>query len=336
MEVFKMKKASLWAAVVALLSSTSIFASVPYPLPNLDNDPRGSFYVGITGIYAKPSESGIGLVTDSWQYLSGTTITSVNKPYSPHHELEGGFNIGYNFPFSPNSIEFSYFHLSNNNNADNTSNGAYSFGSIFFPDATLLIPPPLSSVSQLRYEVNQYDLFLGHQYCQVWGHFEFKPTFGLRYVNLKHNLPFAVPGYFMSKFHGIGPMFGLDGRFGLGYGFGIDGHLDGALLDGNQTSDTSVVFGGITYNYVSPAENRVVPMTNARIGGDYRFAFANKSLLTLEAGYQATVFVNAFDLIRGYLYSPALGGGVSPKIADIQSTDFTYQGPYLNLTYRFM
>lgn len=337
-----MKIKKLWMMGCGLVASVSVFAGAPTQLPADVVAPpnNGSFFVGITGMYAKPSETGIGDATNSWQYASADTITSLSKPAKSSQQWQGGFDVGYNFPNSSNSLEFSYFQLRSNKHAVNGSEGAFSFGSIFFPDVVVVDPSSIGYVgnSHLKYKLNQYDLFLGHQMTDVIGNFSLKPTFGLRYAELTHRFPFIVPGYVNSKYHGVGPTFGLDGNFALWHsGFNIVGHVDGALLEGNVESNSFLYLSGVNLYYKSPSQNRVVPTLTARLGANYEYVFSNQSSLTLEVGYEAAEYFNGVDLIRGDTNAPdSLGTAVrTPKIADIVTNDFAYQGPYATLTYNF-
>jgi hypothetical protein len=335
-----MKIKKLWVMGLGLVASASILAGAPTQLPvdvvaPADN---GGFFVGVTGMYAKPSETGLGDANNSWQYASVDTITSLNKPIKSSQQWEVGFDVGYNFPNSSNSLEFSYFQLRNSKHFLKGTEGVYSLGSIFFPDITLVDPSSINYVanSHLKYKLNQYDLFLGHQMNDVIGNFSLKPTFGLRFAELTHDFPFAVPGYVDSKFNGVGPTFGLDGNFALWHsGFNIVGHVDGALLDGNVESKSFIFLSGTNLYYKSPDRNRIVPTLTARLGADYEYVFANQSSLTLEVGYEAAEYFNGIDLIRGDTNaSDSLGTAVhTPRITSIDTNDFAYQGPYATLTY---
>jgi|GEM_PF-1978055 len=336
-------KTKLWA-LLALIISVSSFAGSPTFLPEDVKAPLepGRIFAGVTAMYAKPSESDIGLALDSWQYLAENEnlITSRAKPFHMDQEWEGGFNMGYVFPNSRNDLEFSYFHLNNVEHVIHGPEGAYSFGAILFPDIAFIDPALLDiqANSRLKYNFNQYDLLLGHKFKELIGNFELITSFGLRYANLQHHLTFVSPGSAISKYSGIGPLMALDGRFNLWQsGFSIVGHLDGSVLDGTVESRSSVFFlPGSYYAFKVPDENRVVPTVRARLGADYGYTFSNQSVLDLELGFEAAEYINPFDIVQGSLLAfSVFPPGVTPKIAGIQSTNFSYQGPYATLSFSF-
>lgn len=296
----------------------------------------GGFYVGLTGILAKPGEDGIGLVTDSWQYTGANgQIVSQSKPFQPSNNLGFGVKVGYNFASSANDLEFDYFHFNNSTTGYNTSAGnPYSFASVFFPN--VVIPDPASvdliSNAKLAYNMNQYDLWLGHTFGSAVSNFTFKPSIGVRYANLSHNMTFAAPGYIKSNFEGVGPEMGFDAHYGLPHGFGIIGHVDDAVLASRVDASSGVEAAafGLNAAYSEPNNNRVSNAITGKLGADYKYVFTSGSSVSLEGGYQATQYSNAFDMIQGNVNY----GGPTQHIVDVSSDDFSLRGPYLTLTYQ--
>ncbi|MCD6045240.1 MAG: hypothetical protein K0R48_403 [Gammaproteobacteria bacterium] len=291
------------------------------------------FYVGVTGIYAKPSESGNGVAGHSLQYTApnGQT-TSENHPYTPSNSGGIGAKLGYDFGASANSIEFDYLHFTNSTSDVSGSEGdPASFGSIFFPD--LIVPDPASLGinvhSKLSYNLNQYDLWLAHTFSSSVPNFSFKPAIGVRYATLSHNLTFDTPGAVKSNFQGLGPEIGFDAHYTLGYGFGIIGHFDDAIL-ASRVDGSSYISNppyGINAAFDSPDNNRVSNAITGRLGADYKYVFSNGSSLALEGGYQAMNYADAFDIIQGNAIA------AEQRIVGISSNDFSLRGPYLSLTY---
>lgn len=73
------------------------------------NSIQNGFYAGVTGIYAKPGESGIGLVTHSLQYAIHGQITSKNDPFTPPIVVASVQKLGMTsgtLPIALNSIIF--------------------------------------------------------------------------------------------------------------------------------------------------------------------------------------------------------------------------------------
>jgi hypothetical protein len=297
---------------------------------------NSGFYVGVTGLYAKPSESGDGLVTHSLQYTDANgQTTSESHPFAPSNSGGIGAKLGYDFGSSANSLEFDYLHFNNSTSDVGGSEGnPVSFASIFFPD--IVVPDPASLGinvhSKLAYNLNQYDLWLAHTFGSPVSGFSFKPAIGARYASLSHNLTFDVPGAVKSNFEGVGPEIGFDAHYALGHGFGIIGHFDDAILASrvDGSSYITVPEFGINSAFDSPDNNRVSNAITGRLGADYQYVFNNGSSLALEGGYQAMNYSDAFDIIQGDV-SPFASAG--QHIVGISSNDFSLRGPYLSLTY---
>ncbi|RUR05647.1 Lpg1974 family pore-forming outer membrane protein [Legionella sp. km772] len=286
------------------------------------NNP-GGFYLGISGVYGQPSETGLGLVTDSWLY--GTT--AISKPFDPDYKWYGIAKLGYDIPGTANNVEINYLFLNNGTHAVNDfSDGSIGFGSILFPDATVPPTPGFVSDALLTYKVSQVDGKVGRKYSDVSGAYQIRTSVGVRWAELKHSLVFAAPGNMISRFQGTGPLFSLDGRYGFGSNFGLVGALDYGLLIG-QANSHSFVNLGTNYGFEWPKRNRVVNSVTGKLGIDYTYNYSNLAQFTLEGGYQVNEYFNAMDTIRG-----TLGFDSIQRINGLETNDFSVQGPYVSLT----
>lgn len=304
---------------VSICEANSVFCAFRSP---------GGFYASGTALYVRPSETGLGMFTDSWQYsVSGGTL-SQSKPFDVSHDWAGAGTIGYDFADSANSIEGTYFGLRSSTNAYNTSGdngGATSFGSVFFPDVTLPNPPFfVISDANLKYKLDQADLKVARLYTEGSGRFTFRPKAGVRFLKLEHRLVFKAPGNVISSYKGAGLLFGLDSRYSVYNHFGLVANVEYAYIAGLLTSHSYLNLAAYeTYN--SPKRDRIVSNFVGKLGVDYRCVFGNGMLTTLEAGYQINQYTNAMDTIRGNV----LPGGT--KIVDISTNSFGFRGPYLTL-----
>ena len=290
---------------------------------------KGSLYAGITGYYVKPSETGLGMVTDSWLYGSPGNFTAIGKPFDPVHKWAGSVKLGYNLPMSANNLEVSYLFLDNKTHAVNDfSDGSIGFGSILFPDATVPPTPGFVSDAYLTYKVNQVDLKAGRKYSDVSGVFAIRPSLGLRYAELKHTLTFAAPGNMISTYNGVGPMLSVDGNYALGHGFGLVGYFDYGLLIGKINAHTYLNSLGTNFNFSWPERDRIVNSLTGKIGLDYTHHFASSSSFTIEAGYQISEYINSMDTIRGTL---PLDPGAIQRINGYETNSFGFRGPYISL-----
>jgi hypothetical protein len=321
-------------ALSTVLSLSSAYAGTAGEAPVCDalcaDTTMTGFYGSIMGSWLRPSETDIGMVTDSWQRTDGNGVTTAeDRPADTKHEFEGSFAIGYDFAESANSIEFNYFHLKNSTNAVNVADGANLFSSYFFPGATFPPTPDFVSNATLKYTVNQADIKLARRYSQMDGLYSIRPAMGVRYAELKHDLSFIAPGYVRSEFSGAGPMFSVDGSYKLGHGFHLLGYFDSSLLVGNVDAKNYLSFGGGTTYFTKPNHDRLVTTISGRLAVDYTYGMANGMNIAIEGGYQASEYFNAFDLLRGnVVFNPALAGN---GIQDIITTNFAVTGPYIKL-----
>ncbi len=302
----------------------------------------GGFYVGVTGIYAQPSTTGIGQIGDSLQYQSADgQILSKNTPFEPSNHGGIGAKAGYDFASSANSLEFDYLHFNSSTPALINSGDTYSLGSIHSPNVVVPGSVGLVADAKLAYNLNQYDLWLAHTFGSAVSDFTFKPAIGIRYASASENETVAISDYafanagsakLTSDFQGLGPEMGFDAHYKLGYGFGVIGHFDDAVLASRISGSSLVDYipsFGVNSVFKLKDSNRVSNVVTARLGADYKYVFTNGSSLGLEGGYQAIQYSDAFDITQGNVNTTPYG----QHIVGVSSEDFSLRGPYLTLTY---
>jgi hypothetical protein len=149
----------------------------------------------------------------------------------------------------------------------------------------------------------------------------------VRYFNVEHDLTFLV-GHVRSKYWGAGPMLGFDSEYQLFNGFFLTGRFDGAIIMGAVKADSLLAFGAIN-RYKSPSIDRITYSVDGSVGLAYKYSFQNKSSLKLELGYRVANYIGTFDIIQAFLppTSPV------PRIDTINTSNFGYSGPFLELTY---
>ncbi|WP_115700624.1 Lpg1974 family pore-forming outer membrane protein [Legionella sainthelensi] len=291
----------------------------------------GGVYINGTGYYVQPSETGLGLVTDSWLFEAPGGSQAQSKPFNPGYQWAGSVALGYDIPMTANNLEVSYLYLNNKTHAVNSfANGSILFGSILFPDATIPVDfdPGLVSDAYLSYRVDQVDVKAGRKYTDNSGVFTIRPSLGVRYAQIKHELTFAAPGDLNSKFSGAGPLFGLDGHYNLWNGFGLLGYFDYALMAGSMQSYSAVFLGSnLSFNW--PKRNRVVNSVTGKIGLDYTHQLHNASTWTAAVGYQINEYFSSMDTLRGFTGIGNLG---PQRIAGNETNNFSFQGLFLSLT----
>lgn len=323
-----MFKKSVTASLIFGLANVALagtMGSAPACSPLCAVDQKGGFYASVSGYWVEPSETGIGMVSDSWQYLTSTGIVARSKPITPKSRWQWGVGAGYDFANSANNIEFNYFNLDSKTHAVNRPEpGTVTFGSIFFPDVVFPVFPGFVSDAQLQYKIHQGDLKVGRKYTDAQARFDIRVSLGIRAAELEHALTFIQPGNVISKFNGAGPMLSFEGHYGLYQGLGLVGYIDDALMTGKTDAHSFVNLEGFDFAFSSPKVQRTVNNLNIRAALDYQYAFSNAANLGIEAGYQISNYSDVFDIIRGNITT-------GQRIAGIESNSFSFQGPYVTL-----
>lgn len=290
-------------------------------------EPSG-FYIGVMGMFAVPTETGLGTFTHSVGLVNDQGgVTCKGAPSEASFGTAGGIQVGYDFANSGNRLEAAYFYLHNSKHSvEGLIDTPFTFGSSFFNVGVLAPPGTPLPPSYLKYTLNQGDLKFGHRLITGSCFFEFTPTVGVRYASLKHDLPFTG-GYVRSTYWGAGPMLGFDLIYNLYKGLLLVGQFNAALLMGAVKSSSALNFPADATNvFKSPSNSRIVSNFEGRLGMAYDYIFCNRSSIRLEAGYEMNNYIGPFDMIVSY---------VAPvqRISDLETTSFAYSGPYLKLTW---
>lgn len=112
----------------------------------------------------------------------------------------------------------------------------------------------------------------------------------LRYITLNNT----------STYTGLGPRLGLNTQYNLCHGFTFVGQLSGAILAG-WMQPAQYSFSGVYEDRVdseqisSRSVSQVVYATDAKLGLGYTWLFRSGSILNLESGFKAAIFVDPFS-----------------------------------------
>lgn len=369
-----MKRLSIALATIGL--SAGALAALPAATdPTIVNVPQlpGGFVIGGTGFYVEPSDSNGDLDYASINTGTGTAFSSSLQNVQPGYDWGWGANIGYIFPNTGNDINLSYLQFSTTQStvSNNGSPGpalAASITPIDIQDGLLL--NSITHVSSgVEYNLNQVDLTAG-QYIDVGCRLILHPNVGVRWSDLQRQL---FTGYFApssstlgsggvtstsngsinvaenSDFSGVGPLAGLDATYYIGMGFGAVAHVDSALLVGDISSSNhdrvkqNNIVGvpsiyAIFNSFNSGNQQRIVPVIDAKLGGDYTYVFNNPANtdLTLEAGWMVSKYYDAIDRLS--VNSATISGlavvGTNSIVARTTS-NLGLSGPYVSLVLRF-
>lgn len=356
-------------ALLALGLSAPAFAADCCSSSVLVPSQHGGFKVGIDALYLRPTSSGLDYAT---LVLNNQTNFALgyerNQVIDPSYDWGVYAQVGYLFPCTGNDLTLGYTYLNNNNTSsviaptpgtDTTSNSGIAVLPLSVlaqaTDPDVLTDPVLFGAveGKSEYTLNVVDLEAGQRFTT--GAYDMRMFAGLRYANIDTTLksfahPFpegstgdvntSLAGFqdFHSQFRGIGPRIGVDARYCLSSGFGldadlstsllvgtVDSHYNAAVIDTTTTPPTATLFTSR-----NGSNTRVIPVIEAKLGGDYTYIMdcRCKSALVLEAGYQVTNYFNASD---HHTRVVSTDGGSFLSNGDCNNIAF--DGPYLGVKY---
>ncbi len=158
-----------------------------------------------------------------------------------------------------------------------------------------------------------------------------------------HFGPFSTKQKVTANFTGIGPRFGFDASYLTDRGFVFFGEAAASALIGSNYSKTAYISSsqelldlyGQTVNYQTIKDQhvtQVIPGFDGKLGVSYEHLFSHDVLLTLSAGYQAAVYINAISqYIPASLVSnePMQTGGIFVDTMSHTLSNYSVQGPFL-------
>lgn len=342
-------------ALIALGLSAPVFADTCNPFCVTVPNQQGGFTIGADALYLRPTAPNTSynltvgqisaLVTPASLALSvPLTINNIDPSYHWGYDITAAYRI----PCTGNDVSATWTHLGE------TSDTATSptFHGLVGDDERI----DIDGTSTVRFKLDSVDLDVG-QKVNVGDYFLLRMFAGVRFADLqqKKDSTFVAtntdvppePGepthvttvnlFQDSEFKGVGPQVGLDGRYCLGYGFGIDANLTGSLLVGHVDSSASLnAIDTVTTGIVTTTDfalnvpidgknkQRVVPALDATLGVDYTYNFNNcyRSSLVIQAGYKA---INYFDVTHHIL------SNAGPNNA----TNVAFDGPYIGAKVNF-
>jgi hypothetical protein len=137
-----------------------------------------------------------------------------------------------------------------------------------------------------------------------------------------------------STFTGVGPRLGLTSTNNLWHGFTFVGQLSGAVLTGwmqpAQYSFAAIFDDAVNSEQISSRRvTQVVFASDAKLGLGYSRFLGNGSLLKIESGFKAAVFINPFSTYETSTNVLALDiGSLSTNSMRHTPSNFTLNGWY--------
>lgn len=151
-----------------------------------------------------------------------------------------------------------------------------------------------------------------------------------------------------SKYNAAGFRLGMDGEYQGVHNINLVGLLAGTVFIGSQQPSTQttgsgkiLVNSGIPDSHQSISHQsftQVVPALDAKLGLKYAQHYSHDKSLTIEAGYMASIYVNALQNYVTSTYVPGSLGLVSGSMflqSLIKTTDsFSVDGPYVSASFK--
>jgi hypothetical protein len=152
------------------------------------------------------------------------------------------------------------------------------------------------------------------------------PDPDLKYITLNNT----------STYNGVGPRLGFSTAYNLPRGFTFVSSLSGAVLAGQMTPaqySFTAVFDDVNNSEAirSPTVSQVVYATDAKLGLGYAHQMRNCSVLSVECGFRAALFVNPFATYETSTNVLPLDiGSLSTNSMRHTPSNFTLNGFYAN------
>jgi hypothetical protein len=139
-----------------------------------------------------------------------------------------------------------------------------------------------------------------------------------------------------STYTGAGPRFGLNTEYNLFRAFSFVGELSGSVLAGRMRP-AEYVFSGVFQNrqdnerIAADDVTQVVYSGDSKAGINYTRMLRNRSVLNIESGFRAAMFVNPFSTYETSTNVLALDiGSLSTNSMRHTPSNFMLSGLYVN------
>jgi len=283
----------------------------------------------------------------------GWAEQELRPSYKPGFEL----GVRYLFPNSENKdINLDWTHFYSNTSSSVTADGVTYFLGPDYEIGPLGVPiRQATGQATFRYDVVNLDV---GQYVNFGQHLQMRIFAGLSNGFLREEVmstysgtttgiyagPFSTQQDVNSIFIGLGPRLGVEGDYTFNSGFGLLAEGAVSTLIGGLTSRSTytssaqellVLYGQKVNNQVIKDQTvyQVIPGIDAKLGVNYKHLFNNNALLTVSAGYQAAVYMNAISQYIPQTLVSGEGietGGIFVATMSHTLSNYSVQGPFLN------
>lgn len=347
-----------------LVSASSFAASTTVMTDNFGvSVPRltPGFEVHAAALWLAPGASNLN-------YVINNKALPVQSPSWTEQELNPGYSAAfavgarYIFPNSGSDIRIDWTHL---NTSDSKSlvaaNNQYFLGPDFQIGPDGIPIRQASGNAKFRYDIINLD---GGQFVNLGPYVAMRFFGGLSGGSLREQVsatysgnvntgsfpgPFSMSQKVSSDFYGVGPRIGMDAIYNINQMFSILGEGAISALIGRTDSKTNytgsavqlaTTFGqAVNSQFIKDQNlNHVVPGLDAKLGVKYQQCFDHVGTVSVTAGYQAAVYMNAINqYLPGTLVTnqPMQSGGIFVMTMDHTLSNYSVQGPYLDIALQF-
>lgn len=253
---------------------------------DFDFDICGDFFIAGEALYLRAYEGGLaGLcdnaqITDSFE-SDGVISKAVGKGREPNFKWNPGFRVGAGYEFGDTKCDIGAYWTHYYSKTGGRS-----------PQWKLKFDV-VDAVSSGRWDCSPY--------------FVLSPFGGLRYARIHqtlhtHNITTingdisdTARGHLKERFFGIGPLFGVEGDYGVGCGFSLYGNISVAILYGTFHNRSHEIARFDTGRNISHTHNHLQacqPVVDAGFGIRWRACFCNGIILTLQLGAEQHRYFN--------------------------------------------
>lgn len=320
-------------------------APISFAIPQL----QSGFEFNASMLWLQPSGSNLlyGVLENALPLETPTFENNyINPSYSPSFTI----GAGYTFGDTGRDIQLSWTSLDSNDS--DTTEADRLAGQFVTP--TYSVDPQGADIheatSNVNFKYNTVTLDMG-QYFQFSDDLLIRLSGGLNYSQIQQtwdtmysddHQTFDVNQNVYSNYQGIGPRIGIHSDYDIGSGFGVVGQFGAAVLIGEQKSNTNYVSttqdidkGTTTYQTIDNGNTtEIIPAFDGKLGLRYAYLMDN-NLFTIEAGYQAAIYMNAIrESYPTFVDEPISEGTIDPRAVETTESDFTVNGPYIGVDWK--
>jgi hypothetical protein len=320
------------------------------------------FEFSIAALALKPSATNLNYV------IYNQANAPVQSPMWNEQELRpsysAAFELGARYHFLGNrDVGVEWTHLkSNTSSSVNAPNTQYFLGPDYEIGPNASVIRNATGKVQFTYDVVNLDVrqsvnFDNHMGVRFFGGLsngflnqQVNTTYAGNVLLPPYQGPFLMQQEVTSKFTGTGPRLGFEAHYDADCGLGFMGEAAASLLVGSSQSKTAyngasrqlLAQFGQTSNYQTIKDQniiQVVPGFDAKVGLSYKHAFARDTVLILDGGYEAAVYINAINqYLPGSLVAGSGGietGGVYVATMSHTQSNYSVNGPFVKVRVLF-